>query len=124
LFKNTSPEIKAFRGEVQRTMILLLSPFAPYLAAELWTVVGEDASKLLRHPWPKFEAALAREDEVEIVVQINGRVKSRLMVATETTEDQIKSVALADEKVKAAIEGRQLMKVIVVKGKLVNIVVK
>jgi leucyl-tRNA synthetase len=124
LFKNASPEIKAFRGEVQRTMILLLSPFAPYLAAELWTVVGEDASKLLRHPWPKFEAALAREDEVEIVVQINGKVKSRLTVVTDATEDQIKSVALADEKVKAAIEGRQLMKVIVVKGKLVNIVVK
>jgi leucyl-tRNA synthetase len=124
LFKNSSPEIKAFRGEVQRTMILLLSPFAPYLSAELWTVVGEDASKLLRHPWPKFDAALAREDEVEIVVQINGKVKSRLMVATDATEDQIKAAALADEKVRAAIEGREIMKVIVVKGKLVNIVVK
>ena len=87
-------------------------------------MVREDASKLLRHPWPKFNAALAREDEVEIVVQISGKVRSRLMVATDATEDQIKAVALADEKVKAAVEGRQIMKVIVVKGKLVNIVVK
>jgi len=122
LFKN--PEMKALRGEVQRTMILLLSPFAPYLSAELWTVVGEDPSKLLRHSWPKYDAAYAREDEVEIVVQINGKVKSRLTVSTDANEDQIKAAALADEKIQAAIDGKQIMKVIVVKGKLVNVVVK
>jgi leucyl-tRNA synthetase len=124
LFKSSAPELKPFRGEVQRNIILLLSPFAPYLAAELWSVVGEDASKLLRHPWPKFDAALARENEVEIVVQINGKVKARLTVPTDATEDQIKAAALADEKLKAAVEGRTIAKVIVVKGKLVNVVVK
>ena len=124
LFKTATPEIKAFRGNLQRTTILLLSPFAPYLAAELWTVVGEDPAKLLRHPWPKYDAAYAREDQLEIVVQVNGKVRSRITVATDASDDQIKAAALADEKVKAAIEGRQVMKVIVVKGKLVNIVVK
>ena len=124
LFKGTDPQIKAFRGDVQRTMILMLSPFAPYLSAELWSVVGEDATKLLRHPWPKYDAAFAREDEVEIVVQINGKVKSRLTVSADATEDDIKAAALSDEKIKAATAGKQIVKVVVVKGRLVNIVVK
>ena len=107
-----------------RDFTLLLSPFAPFSSHELWEKLGGDSSSLLRHPWPRFDASLAREDEVEIVVQVNGKIKGRLTVAADSSEDQIKAAALADEKVKAAIEGKQVLKVIVVKGKLVNIVIK
>jgi leucyl-tRNA synthetase len=114
----------ALLADIQRNLVLMLAPFAPYLAHELWTMLGEDASTLLRHPWPKYDPALIKADEIEIVVQINGKIRGRLTVPADSTEDQIKQLALADEKVKAALEGKQIVKVIVVKGKLVNIVVR
>ena len=115
---------KAFCADVQRKLILLLNPFAPYLAAELWSTLGEDAEALLRHPWPQADAALAKEDEVEIVVQFNGKVRSRLTVPHDAEEQAVREAALADEKVKEALAGKQIVKVIVVKNKLVNIVIK
>jgi leucyl-tRNA synthetase len=115
---------KAFRADVQRKMVLLLSPFAPYLAAELWTVLGEDANTLLRHPWPVADAALAKEDEVEIVVQFNGKLRQRLTVPHDADDETVKKAALADEKIKEGLTGKQIVKVIVVKNKLVNIVIK
>jgi leucyl-tRNA synthetase len=115
---------RAFAGDVQRKFVLLLAPFAPYLAHELWAALGEDASTLLRHPWPKYDPELIKEDSIEIVVQLNGKIRGRIVVPADATEDQIKALALADEKVKAALEGKQIVKVIVVRGKLVNIVVR
>jgi leucyl-tRNA synthetase len=114
----------ALQAEIQRNLTLLLAPFAPYLAHELWAMLGEDATNLLRHPWPKYDPALAKEDVVEIVVQVNGKIRGRLTVPADASQDQIRERALADEKVKAGMEGKQTMKVIVVPGKLVNIVVK
>ncbi len=110
-------------GDSLRNLTLLLQPFAPYLAHELWTMLGESGN-LLRAPWPKADPALAKEDEVEIVVQINGKVRSRLMVSTVADEAQVREMALADEKVKAAIAGKEIVKIVVVPRKLVNIVVK
>src|SRR5579875_2973003 len=92
--------------ELLRNLVLLLAPFAPYLAFELWEQLGEQAN-LLRAPWPKFDEALAREDEIEIPVQINGKLRSVIRVAAEATQDTLRDAALADEKVSAAIEGRQ-----------------
>jgi len=109
-------------ADVQRKLVLMLAPFAPYLAAELWQTLGE-TSNLLREPWPKYDPALAKEDEVEMAVQVNGKVRARITVAADATEEQIKAVALADEKVKPAIAGKEIVKVLVVKGRLVNIVV-
>jgi leucyl-tRNA synthetase len=120
----TAPAPKAFRAELQRNLVLLLSPFAPYLAAELWSTLGEDPNTLLRHPWPQADPVLAKEDEVEIVVQFNGKVRSRLTVAHDAADDAVRQAALNDEKVKEALVGKQIVKVIVVKNKLVNIVVK
>jgi leucyl-tRNA synthetase len=115
---------KAFRADVQRKLVLLLNPFAPYLAAELWSTLGEDANALLRHPWPQADPVLAKEDEVEIVVQFNGKVRSRLTVPHDAADQSVREAALNDEKVKEALVGKQIVKVIVVKNKLVNIVVK
>jgi leucyl-tRNA synthetase len=118
--KSTSPALLA---EVQRDLILLLAPFAPYLAHELWEMIGEKGS-LLKAPWPKYDAALAKEEELEIPVQVNGRLRGRIVVPADATEGVIVERALADEKVKSAITGKQIVNKIYVPGKLVNIVVK
>jgi leucyl-tRNA synthetase len=109
--------------DVQRNIALLLAPMAPYLAHELWEMTGE-TSNLLKAPWPKYDAALAAEDEIEIPVQVNGKLRGLVVVPAGAPEDQIKQAALADHKVQAAIAGKQVVKVIVVPGKLVNIVVR
>jgi len=112
-----------FVADLERNIVLLLHPFAPYLAHELWEMIGEK-SDLLREPWPQYDPELAREDEIEMAVQVNGKLRGRIVVLAEAPEDQIKQAALADEKVKAAADGKQVAKIVVVKGKLVNIVVK
>jgi len=110
-------------ADVQRNLVLLLAPFAPYLAYELWETLGEKTS-LLRAPWPKYDPALAKEEEIEIPVQINGKLRSRIVVPSDTTEDVLRERALTDEKIHAAIAGKQVVKVIVVPSKLVNIVIR
>jgi leucyl-tRNA synthetase len=111
-------------AETLRNLILMLAPFAPYLAHELWEVLGQDTSKLLRHPWPKYDPVLAKEDEIDMAVQINGKLRGRLLVAADAGEDVIRRAALADEKIIAAVGPKQVAKVIVVPGRLVNIVVR
>ena len=110
-------------ADVQHNLVLLLAPLAPYLAHELWEMLGEKGS-LLRAPWPKYDAALAKADEVELAVQINGKVRSRIVVPADSSEEHVKAVALADEKIRAAMEGKQIVQIRVIPGRLVNIVVK
>jgi leucyl-tRNA synthetase len=124
---NPNPPIDRFPvsllGEVQRSLVLLLAPFAPYLAHELWEMLGEKGS-LLKAPWPKYDPALAKEEEIEMPVQINGKVRSHIVVPADATEEFVLERALADEKIRSAIAGKQIVKKIFVPGKLVNIVVK
>ena len=108
---------------VQRNLVLLLDPFAPYLAHELWEMLGEKGN-LLKAPWPKYDAVLAKEEEIEIPVQVNGKLRGRVVVPADSAEEFVLTRALRDEKVAAAIAGKQIMKKIYVPGKLVNIVVK
>jgi leucyl-tRNA synthetase len=110
-------------AEVQRNIALLLAPMSPYLAHELWEMAGQ-TTNLLKAPWPKYDPALAAEDEIEIPVQVNGKLRGLVVVPAAATNEQIEQTALADEKVKAAIAGKQVVKVIVVPKKLVNIVVR
>jgi leucyl-tRNA synthetase len=114
---------KPFLRGVQKNVVLLLAPFAPYLAHELWERLGE-SSTLLTAPWPKYDAALGKEEEIEIPVQINGKLRSRIVVPVDVTEEYVLERALADEKVQAAITGKQIVKKIYVGGKMVNLVVK
>jgi leucyl-tRNA synthetase len=113
----------ALVADAQRKLVLMLAPFAPYLAHELWEMLGE-TSDLLRAPWPQYDPALAKEEEVEIAIQVNGKIRSRIVVPADAEEAQVRELALADEKVKAAIAGKEVVKVLVVKGRLVNIAVK
>jgi leucyl-tRNA synthetase len=113
----------ALLREVQRDLVLLLAPFAPYLAHELWEHMGE-TSNLLKATWPAYDAALAKEDEIELPVQVNGKLRSKVVVPAGTSDDKVRELALADDKVRVFTDGKQIVKVIIVPGKLVNIVVK
>jgi leucyl-tRNA synthetase len=110
-------------NELLRSLVLLLAPFAPYLAAELWEELGEKGA-ILRAPWPVSDAELAKENELEIPVQANGKLITVVRVAADANAKTIEAVALADEKVQSRTAGKNVVKVIVVPGKLVNLVVK
>jgi len=109
--------------ELLRTVVLLLAPFAPYLAAELWEELGEEGA-LLRADWPVSDPELAKEDELEIPVQVSGKLVTVVKVAADADGAAMEAAARADEKVKARIAGKTVVKAIVVPGKMVNLVVK
>jgi leucyl-tRNA synthetase len=109
-------------ASVQRDLVLLLAPFAPYLAHELWEMLGEQGN-LLKAPWPKYDAELAKEEEIQIPVQVNGKLRSVIVVAPGTPEEEVIAKALADPKVQSFVTGKQIVKKIYT-GKLVNIVVR
>jgi leucyl-tRNA synthetase len=117
-----TPDYVALFADLQRNLVLLLAPFAPYLAHELWEMLGE-TSNLLKATWPKYDPELAKEEEIEIPVQVNGKLRGKIVVAPGISESEIKPKALADEKVQAHIAGKQIVKVIFT-GKLVSIVVR
>lgn len=106
-----------------RTLTLMIAPFAPYLAQELWEEQG-NSGPVFKQEWPKFDAELAKETEVEIPVQINGKLRARIHVPAGTGAAELGQLAQADEKVKALMEGKAIVKVIAVADKLVNLVVK
>jgi leucyl-tRNA synthetase len=109
--------------ELLRTLVLLLAPFAPYLAAELWEELGEEGA-VLRAPWPVSNPKLSKENELEIPVQINGKLVIVVRVVADADAKVIEAAALADERVQSRIVGKTVVKIIVVPGKLVNLVVK
>jgi leucyl-tRNA synthetase len=109
--------------ELLRSLVLLLAPFAPFIASELWEQLGEEGS-VLRAPWPTSDPELAKEDELEIPVQINGKLVEVVRVAADANAKTIEAAALAGEKVQSRTAGKTVAKVIVVPGKLVNLVVR
>jgi leucyl-tRNA synthetase len=102
--------------------VLILAPFAPHIAEELWEKLGHTDS-LAYEPWPEYDKELIKEKEIELAVQVNGKIKDRIIVAAEADEEQIKQQALASEKVIAAMAGKEPKKIIVIKSRLVNIVI-
>ncbi len=110
-------------AELLRNLVLLLAPFAPFLAAELWEELGGEGA-ILRAPWPVSNPGLAKEDEIEFPVQINGKLVIVVRVPAGSDSKTMEAAALADEKVAARIAGKTIAKTIVVPGKLVNLVVK
>ena len=104
-------------------LVLMNSLFAPHIADELWEGLG-NSKFTLRVPWPAFNQALAAEDELELPVQVNGKLRGRIRVAVNADEEEIRRRALAEEKVAQHLNGRQVVKIIIVPQKLVNIVVR
>jgi leucyl-tRNA synthetase len=110
-------------AEVFAALTQMLEPFAPFLMEELWEQSGR-SGPVFRQPWPVYDEELARESEIEIPVQVNGKLVVVIKVPAESDEETVKAAALADAKVVARIEGKSVVKVVVVPGKLVNLVVK
>jgi leucyl-tRNA synthetase len=108
------------RDQLQR-FVLLVSPFAPHFAEELWSRLGHDES-LAYEPWPTFDEQMLVHDEIELPVQIGGKVRARITVSADATPEQVEQIVLADEKVRAALAGKAVRKLKVVPGRIVNIV--
>ncbi|MGL5507917.1 MAG: leucine--tRNA ligase, partial [Paraclostridium sp.] len=105
------------------TIVTILAPFAPHIGEELWTMIGKSGS-IFDIAWPKFDETALVKDEVEVVVQINGKVRGKLSVAANISREDMQEAAMNDEKIKALVEGKTIVKVVAVPKKLVNIVVK
>jgi leucyl-tRNA synthetase len=105
------------------SFVLLLSPYAPHIAEELWQMLGHDRT-LAYEPWPEFDEALTKEDTIEIPVQIKGKVRSKIRVPAAASRQEMEAAARADSRVAELIGGKDVIKVIVVPGRLVNFVVK
>jgi leucyl-tRNA synthetase len=111
--------------ESLEALVLMLAPFCPHVSEELWEALGH-AGGLLKGGarWPTFDTELARRDEVEIAVQVNGRLRGRVNVSADASEEETRAAALSDERVRAWTEGKQIVKTVVVPGRLVNVVVR
>jgi leucyl-tRNA synthetase len=114
---------RAVLREAVDTLLLMLAPFAPHITEELWQVTGHEGS-IHQQAWPSYDPAAIVEDEITVVVQINGRVRERILVPVDITPQAMQEKALAEPKVQQLIEGKKVVKVIPVPGKLVNIVIK
>ena len=113
----------ALVSEVCTKMIIMLAPFVPHITEELWQMIGGLGS-VHSQKWPEFDESALVKDEIEIVIQVNGKVKDKMLISSGLTDDEIKETVLANEKISEFTNGKQIVKIIIVKGKLVNIVVK
>ena len=108
---------------IMRQFVLLLSPMAPHIAEELWQLLG-GRTTLAYESWPTFDPALTVDESVEIPVQISGKVKAKIHVPADATREQLQQIAEQDDKVQLLLSGKQVVKTIVVPGRLVNFVAK
>ncbi len=118
-----SPAGRAVLSEAMEKLLGMLSPFVPHAAEEMWEMLGKK-TMLMNHEWPSFRDELAVRDEVELVFQVNGKIRARIMAPADLPQAEMEALARAEERVKEFIAGKQIVKVIAVQGKLVNIVVK
>ena len=123
IFVNEVMKAEKRPRQLLEPFILLLSPFAPHIAEELWEKLGH-ATSLAYEPWPSYDATKLRQEITEIVFQVNGKVRGKLTAPVDLAEKDLEAMALADDGVKRHIDGKQVVKAIVVKNKLVNIVVR
>jgi leucyl-tRNA synthetase len=110
------------KGQAER-VILLLAPFAPHIAEELWKQLGHDGS-LAYEPWPAYDESMLVEDTIDLPVQVNGKLRARITVPANASQEEILNAALSNERIAEMVQGKEIIKKIVVPGKLVNIVVK
>lgn len=126
IFVNAFTNVEALPVSAMRTFLVLLNPFAPHISSELWETLaefGESSGDVTQQAWPTYDERWLVEDEVEIVIQINGKVRDRVKMPIMATEEELKGVALSNAKVQDRIAGKTVRNVIVVPKKLVNIVV-
>ncbi len=122
-FEDDSAAGRAIVQETLELIVQMLSPIVPHASQALWEALGHAGDPLIDRPWPKPDPAALVQDTIEIVVQVNGKLRGRVNVPAEATDDIVREAALQDANVQKWTEGKQIRKVIVVKGKLVNVVV-
>jgi len=122
IFVNEATRLSERPREIMEGFVLLLSPFAPHVCEELWQLLGRGNS-LSYEPWPSFDPAKAAEQEIEIVFQVNGKVRSKGRFPADTEERVLEQRAMEDPNVLRHIDGKTVVKKIVVKNKLVNLVI-
>jgi len=111
--------------EAIESLVIMLTPFAPHVAEEMWEDLGHAGSLLSKSPrWPVADPELAQSEELEIPIQVNGKLRSRVIAAPDVSEEDLRASALADERVRALIDGHEVVKVIVVPRRLVNVVIR
>jgi leucyl-tRNA synthetase len=115
-------ESEEFDFDALENFLILLSPFAPHISEELWQKLDHKKS-IFEEEWPKYNPELIREEKINLIIQINGKVRDQIEVDAEILEQEAKEIALSQEKVVKWIKGKEIKKVIFVKGKLINIVV-
>ena len=120
--EDTSPQSSAVVREALEAVVLFLSPIVPHICHELWQVLGHETA-VVDERWPKFDANAMQQDRIEIVVQVNGKLRGKISVAADANRDEVAASAIADENVQRFIAGKEIRKQIVVPGRLVNIVV-
>jgi leucyl-tRNA synthetase len=106
------------------SIVLMLAPISPHAAEEIWEHLGHSGGLLNSARWPQADAELAKREELEIPIQVNGKLRSRVLVSPDVTEEELRTAALNDEKIRAFIDGHEIVKVIVVPQRLVNIVIR
>ncbi len=121
VFINEAYKSDVLPKEYIEGFVKLLSPICPHIAEELWSKLGHEGT-ITYEAWPSFDESKLVDAEVEIVVQLNGKVRSKMMVSSEISREQLEAFVMEDEKVKELIDGKTIRKVIAVPGKLVNIV--
>ena len=104
-------------------MILMLSPFAPHAAEELWEIQGY-SGYACRQPWPQYDPAKTIDAEKEIAVQVGGKLKTTVIIPLDADDESVKAIACADDKIARLLEGMEIVKTIVVKNKLINLILK
>lgn len=115
-------DFHVFRHTME-TILLLMAPFTPHICEELWEVMGHKPS-IFQQPWPAYDKNAIQEEVVEIVIQVNSKVRNRLSVPVDISEDELKRRVLSDERIAGFLNGKQIITTIIIPGKLVNIVVK
>ena len=110
-------------GAAVRNLIIMLAPFVPHVTEEMWEHLGFEGS-VHQQSWPEYDESALVKDSVEIVVQINGKIKEKINIPGDLSKEEMEKIAMEDEKVKGLTEGKNVVKVIAVPGKLLNIVVK
>jgi leucyl-tRNA synthetase len=118
----SSESAKAVFRDAVENVVLLISPFAPHIAEELWVELGHEAG-IMDADWPAVNEEALKRDEIEMVVQVNGKVRDKITISAAASKDEIEAAALAAEKVQSWLEGKTVRKVIVVPGRLVNVAV-
>jgi leucyl-tRNA synthetase len=123
LYASESRISEAAMAQSMRILTLMLAPFAPYIAQELWMEQG-NSGPVFKQEWPDFDPDLARETEIEVPVQVNGKLRARILAAPGAGKEELEQKALADPKVLPLLSGKTIVKIIVIPDKLVNVVIR